>query len=238
MSDKLIPDAFLLAAGLGTRMRPLSEKTPKPLIKVAGKSLLSRVMSALRAEGVEDFVINAHHLAHQIHAFADSVPMDMPGISCTVSDEDELLDTGGGMKKALPLLKSDPVLVANTDTFWDPAEDKPLARMVARFTRGDVDAVLLCAHPARTLGFRRSHDFCLDPNQRIALDTGVPVIYAGVALIARHLFEDTPDGPFSANLIFDRLHEQGRLGGALLNASWYHVGDPEARDEVTAKLTE
>jgi len=214
------PDVMLLAAGLGTRMRPLTDERPKPLIPVAGIPLIERVMANARDEGAKRFIANAHYRAEQLLAhFAGGLKL---------SREAELLGTGGGVKYALPMLHADPFFVMNTDAFWPPGSDRPMTRMIDKFAAGDAEIVLLCAHPARATGFARSHDFCLDPFGRITSDYGAPVIYAGVALLKKNLFEDTPDGPFSLNALFDAALERETLMGVALDAPWFHVGDPEA----------
>lgn len=234
--DPPFPHVMLLAAGLGTRMRPLSASMPKPLIPVAGRALLDHVVDAATAEGATAFVINAHYLASRLVAHAGDLAARL-GIEIAVSDESErLLDTGGGLKQALPLLRSDPVLVMNTDAFWAGA-DRPLRRMIAQLETRDADIVLLCVHPRNATGFRRSHDFCLDPLGRVTRDAGAPVIYAGVALMRRSCLADTPDGPFSLNRVFEAALERERLYGAVLDAAWLHVGDPEAIAEAERVLS-
>jgi len=236
MPPRFPTDAILLAAGLGTRMRPLTDKTPKPLIRVAGTSLLERVATAAYAEGVRHFVVNAHYFPDQIRAALDALPLRLPGARFRLSDETgQRLETGGGAKKALALTDTDPVLIANTDAFYVGA-DTPLARLAARHPGDPAALTLLCAYPARTIGFRRSHDFCLDPRGRITRDTGLPVIYAGIALVGRKAFAGTPDGPFSFNDLLEAAADRENLSGVLLDAPWYHVGDPEALAETERLL--
>lgn len=213
------PDVMLLAAGLGTRLRPITDTVPKPLVPVAGQPLIERIMANARAEGATRFVANAHYRADQVLAHFGGL--------LKVNREAELLGTGGGVKAALPMLHSDPFLVMNTDAFWPLASDTPLQRMVSRYKATD-DVVLLCVQPHRATGFARSHDFCLDPSGRVTLDYGAPVIYAGVALVGKGLFAETPDGAFSLNLVFDAALERESLKGVMLDAPWFHVGDPEA----------
>ena len=222
------PDVMLLAAGLGTRMRPLTETLPKPLVPVAGVPLIERVMGNARAEGAKRFVANAHYRADQVLAHFGGL--------LKVSREDELLGTGGGVKRALPMLHSDPFLVMNTDAFWPAGSDTPIARMQQRYGE-EAEIVLLCVHPRNATGFARSHDFCLDPQGRITRDYGAPVIYGGVALLGKALFNDTPDGPFSLNDLFEAALEREMLFGVALNASWFHVGDPAALAEAERQLT-
>ncbi|MBJ3785688.1 nucleotidyltransferase family protein [Devosia sediminis] len=221
------PDVMLLAAGLGTRLRPITETVPKPLVPVAGTPLIERIIANARAEGATRFVANAHYRADQLLAHFGGL--------LKVNREAELLGTGGGVKAALPMLHSDPFFVMNTDAFWPPGSDAPLARMQARYARPD-DIVLLCVQPHRATGFGRSHDFCLDPMGQITLDYGAPVIYAGVALMAKGLFADTPDGAFSLNRLFEAALERETLKGVVLDAPWFHVGDPSALEAAQAAL--
>lgn len=222
------PDVMLLAAGLGARLRPITDTLPKPLVPVAGMPLIERVMANARAEGARRFVANAHYRADQVLAHFGGL--------LKVNREEALLDTGGGVKAALPMLHSDPFLVMNTDAFWPEGSDAPLARMQARY-EDEADIVLLCAQPARANGFARSHDFCLDPMGTITRDYGAPVIYAGVALMGRGLFADTPDGAFSLNLLFEAALERESLKGVVLDAPWYHVGDAEGLAAAERALT-
>lgn len=210
------PDVMLLAAGFGTRLRPLTDTLPKPLVPVSGIPLIERIMANARAEGARRFVANAHYRADQLIAHFGGL--------LKVNREDTLLDTGGGVKAALPMLSSEPFFVMNTDAFWPAGSDQPLGRMLTRYQGGD-DIVLLCAQPSRAHGFSRSHDFCLDPAGLITRDYGAPVIYAGVALMGRGPFDATPDGPFSLNLMFEAALERETLKGVVLDAPWFHVGD-------------
>lgn len=222
------PDVMLLAAGLGTRLRPMTETLPKPLVPVAGMPLIERIMANARAEGATRFVANAHYRADQLLAHFGGL--------LKVNREAELLGTGGGVKAALPMLHSDPFFVINTDAFWPAGSDTPLERMRPRY-QDDADMVLLCVQPHRATGFGRSHDFCLDPMGTITLDYGAPVIYAGVALMGKRLFEDTPDGAFSLNRLFEAALERESLKGVVLDAPWFHVGDPEALAAAEKALT-
>lgn len=221
------PDVMLLAAGLGTRLRPITDTLPKPLVPVAGIPLIERIIANARAEGATRFVANAHYRADQILAHFGGL--------LKVSREDELLGTGGGVKRALPMLASDPILVMNTDAFWPAGRDAPIARMIERY-HGPGDIVLLCVHPRDATGFARSHDFCLAPDGAITRDYGAPVIYGGVALMGKSLFEGTPDGAFSLNDLFEAALERGKVQGVALNAPWFHVGDPAALAEAERRL--
>jgi MurNAc alpha-1-phosphate uridylyltransferase len=223
------PDVMLLAAGLGTRMRPITDTIPKPLVPVAGVPLIERIMDNARAEGAKRFAANAFYKSDQILAHFGGL--------LKVSREDALLGIGGGIKRALPMLHSDPFFVMNTDAFWALGSDKPLERMLARFAQGEAQAVMLCVHPRDAVGFGRSHDFCLAPDGRITNDYGAPVINGGVTLLSRALFDDTPDGPFPFSVVLDRCRENETLFGVALDAPWFHVGDPASLAEAEKRLS-
>jgi MurNAc alpha-1-phosphate uridylyltransferase len=227
------PDVMILAAGLGKRMLPLTETTPKPLIKVAGKPLLDRVAALAHREGATRFVVNAHHHAEQMKPHVLALEASIGGTHFELSSETALLNTGGGVRAALPLLQTDPIFVMNADSLW-LGGDTPMARMRAAY---DGRIVLLCVHPFRASGFsRRSHDFCLAPDGEVTNDAGAPVIYAGTALIPRALIEAAPEGPFSLFTLFDQALDRGELRGVALGAEWLHVGDPAALAAAEAKL--
>jgi MurNAc alpha-1-phosphate uridylyltransferase len=218
-------------------MRPLTDMVPKPLVRVGGRALLDRVVGEALAAGLDRFVVNAHHHADQVAAHVAVLAARHPGAKFVVSREDgAVLGTGGGVKHALDRLSTDPVLVMNTDAFWVGGSGAPLERLIARFAGGGAEMVLLCVHPRDAHGFRRSHDFCLDPSGRITADAGAPVIYAGACLLARALFENAPDAPFSLADFLDLTRARGTLGGVVLDAPWLHVGDPEGLAEAEALL--
>lgn len=227
--EQLPREAVLLAAGLGTRMRPITEERPKPLIPVAGETLLARVVANAGDEGVRDFVVNTHYHAQQIADATHDLAKTMPGLHFSISPEpDRLLGTGGGARRAFAQIRAKSAFVFNTDAFWPKGSDRPLARMADMGAAHPGAVVLLCAHPARALGFvERSHDFCLNPLGQVTYDSGLPVIYAGVALMMGGHFDDTPEGPFSLLHIFERALADKALFGVLLNAPWLHVGDPQ-----------
>ena len=221
------PDVMLLAAGLGTRMCPLTDSLPKPLLPVAGTPLIERVIGNARAEGAKRLIANAHYRADQVLAHFGGL--------IKVSREDELLGTGGGVKRALPMLHSDPFFVMNTDAFWPEGSDQPLQRMIARHT-GPEDIVMLCVQPRRATGFSRSHDFCLAPDGLVTRDYGAPIIYGGVLLLGRDIFADTPDGAFSLYPLLEAALERETLKGVVLDAPWFHVGDPDGLAQAEGQL--
>ena len=227
------PDVMILAAGLGLRMRPLTESTPKPLLEVAGTALLERVAGLAHAEGARQFVVNAHHHAGQVAAFVAGLEGRLAGSRFRVSTEAVLRNTGGGLKAALELLEGDPILVMNSDSLW-LGGDRPLGRMLAGY---EGRLTLLCVHPVRASGFtRRSHDFCLAPDGEITPDRGAPVIYAGAALVPRRLVELAPEGAFSLYDLFEASLAAGDLRGVALGADWLHAGDPAALAAMAERL--
>lgn len=231
-----ITSAMLLSAGLGQRMRPLTLTTPKPLIKVAGKPIIDYGLAALRAQNITRVVANAHWLPEQIEQWAGK---QQPSV--TVSDErDLLLDTGGGVKKALPLLGPNPFFVLNSDSFWTEGAEPALSRMARRFT-DEMDCLLLLSALPASLGYEGLGDFTMDAQGRLSRRQGphvVPFVFAGAYLVRPCLFEDAPQGAFSMNLLWDKALEQGRLFGIRHDGRWLHVGTPQAIAPAEAALKE
>lgn len=228
------PRAMVLAAGLGTRMRPLTDTRPKPLVEVAGRALVDHVLDRLDEAGVEQAVVNAHHHADMLEAHLAT--RKTPAI--TISDERAtLLDSGGGIRKALPLLGSEPFYVINADTIWIEGIVPNLVRLGEAFDPSRMDAQLLLASTATSVGYDGRGDFSIDAEGRLARRAErevVPFVYAGAAIIRPELLADTPEGPFSLNLLFNRAIEAGRLYGLRLDGLWMHVGTPDAIAEAEA----
>jgi MurNAc alpha-1-phosphate uridylyltransferase len=220
--------AMVLAAGLGVRMRPLTNRLPKPLVTVAGKSLIDHVLDRLADAGVETAVVNVHHLASQIERHLAAWPA--PRI--TISDErGQLLDTGGGVVKALPLLGGAPFFHLNADTIWIDGVKPNLVCLAEMFDPGRMDALLLLAATSTSVGYSGRGDFTMAPDGRLIRRPErevAPFVYAGVAILNPALFSTAPPGAFSLNLLFDRAIEAGRLYGLRLEGVWMHVGTPEA----------
>ena len=220
--------AMVLAAGKGARMRPLTDKVPKPLVAVGGKPLLDHVLNRLAEAGVETAVVNVHYLADQIEHYL--IGWQTPRI--VISDErDALLDTGGGVVKALPVLGAAPFFHVNADTIWIDGVKPNLLQLAATFDAGRMDALLLLAVTSGSVGYAGRGDFTMAPDGRLARRRErevVPFVYAGVAILNPALFSTAPPGAFSLNLLFDRAIEAGRLYGLRLDGVWMHVGTPEA----------
>lgn len=219
---------MILAAGLGTRMRPLTERMPKPLVPVSGKPLITYILEPLTRAGVQRIVINAHHHAEQIYAFAKTWTAQ----SLIISDEtDALLDSGGGVKKALPHFDQSPFFVLNADSFWIDGPRSNLFRMAEAWDPAKMDILLLVASGGQVTGYAGPGDFTMGADARLTRRQErhvAPFVYAGVAIMSPELFFDTPDGPFSLNLLFNRAIESERLFGLRLDGEWLHVGTPDA----------
>jgi MurNAc alpha-1-phosphate uridylyltransferase len=224
-----ITRAFVLAAGLGTRMRPVTDTLPKPLVAVAGKPLLDHALDRAAEAGLTDAVVNIHWLAEQIetHLARRTGPPRL-----TVSDEREaLLETGGGIRKALPLMGAAPFVVLNSDSFWLEGPVPNLSRLIAAWDGARMDALLLVAPTTTSLGYEGAGDFLMAADGRLERRGErkvAPFIYAGVAILKPALFADTPEGAFSLNRLFDKAIASERLFGMRLDGQWLHVGTPEA----------
>lgn len=220
--------AMVLAAGLGLRMRPLTDTMPKPLVKVAGHALLDHVLDKLDAAGVADAVVNVHYLPDQIiaHVAARSYP------KVIISDErDAVLGTGGGVVKALPHLGNAPFFHLNADTMWIDGVRPNLARLAEAFDPATMDVLLLMAPTASSIGYSGSGDYAMLADgalRRRKENQVVPFVYAGVAILSPALFADAPPGDFSLTTMFDRAGDRGRLFGLRLDGVWMHVGTPDA----------
>ncbi len=224
--------AMVLAAGLGQRMRPLTDTKPKPLVEVAGKPLIDHVLDQLAAAGAERAVVNVHYRAEQIieHVAARKRPQ------ITISDErGVLLGTGGGVVKALPQLGSTPFFHMNSDTIWIDGVTPNLLRLAQAFDSSSMDALLLLAPASGSIGYAGRGDFAMAGDGRLQARSErdvAPFVYAGAAILSPALFRDVPQGEFPLTLLFKRAQEQGRLLGLRLEGLWIHVGTPEAVREA------
>ena len=220
--------AMVLAAGFGTRMRPLTDRMPKPLVPVAGRPLLDHVLDKLAEAGVADAVVNVHYLPDQIidHTATRAKPR------ITISDErDAVLGTGGGVVKALPHLGDAPFFHLNADTLWIDGAQPNLTRLADAFDPARMDILLLMAPTADSIGYSGSGDYAMLPDgalRRRKEREVVPFVYAGVAILSPAIFAGAPSGEFALTKLFDRAGEQGRLFGLRLDGLWMHVGTPDA----------
>jgi len=220
--------AMVLAAGLGKRMRPHSDALPKPLVAVAGKPLIDYALDRLAEAGVERAVVNVHYRAELIEQHLAS--RTRPRI--VISDERaELLETGGGIVKALRLIGDAPFVLLNSDTLWVDGVRPNLARLATAFDPARMDALLLLAATATSIGYAGRGDYRMLADGRLVRRGErdvVPFVYAGAAILAPALFADAPEGAFSLTRLFDRAAERERLFGLRLEGVWMHVGTPDA----------
>jgi len=221
--------AMILAAGLGKRMRPLTATTPKPLIEVNGQALIDHGMDRLAAAGVKTCVVNVHYLADLVEVHVRR----REDMEIVVSDERaQLLETGGGIKKALPLLGGEPFFQLNADTcYWVEGVKPNLEHMIDAWDDSRMDALLLIAETVKSIGYggRGDFDMARDGSLTRRSEKGVtPFAYAGAALLHPRLFDNAPDGPFSMNTLFDEAIENGRLFGVQMEGLWLHIGTPDA----------
>ncbi len=220
--------AMVLAAGLGVRMRPLTDQVPKPLVRVAGRTLLDHVLDKLSDAGVNEAVVNVHYLPDQIidHVATRSWP------HVIISDErDAVLGTGGGVVKALPLLGPAPFFLVNADTLWIDGVRPNLARLAEAFDPQRMDILLLMAPTTSSIGYGGRGDYAMLPDGALRKRREhqvVPFVYAGAAIMSPSLFADAPSGDFSLTKMFDSANEQERLFGLRLDGVWMHVGTPDA----------
>jgi MurNAc alpha-1-phosphate uridylyltransferase len=228
--------AMVLAAGLGTRMRAFNGRIPKPLVTVGGKALLDYVLDRLAEQGVERAVVNVHHLADQIERHLAG--RERPRI--VISDErSELLGTAGGVIKALPELGDAPFFHINSDTIWIDGPQPNLERLAAAFDPARMDALLLLAPTASSIGYSGRGDFAMAADGRLTRRGErevVPFVYAGAAILTPAFFAGVPAGPSSMSPLFDRAIEAGRLCGLRLEGVWMHVGTPEAVKAAEAAI--
>ena len=233
MSD--VKRAMIMAAGFDTRMRPLTDDRPKPLVQVAGRTLLDHALDRLVAAGVSMVVINLHYRAQMVK---DHLAR-RGDIEIHYSMEDEILGTGGGVAKALPLFKGEPFFILNSDSVWVEGASPALTAMQRLWEAQRMDGLLLLAAMTTAMGYEGRGDFLLDVHGQIARVpelTSSPYAYPGVQIVHPRLFEGAPEGAFSTNIMWDRAIAKGRLFGTRLEGVWIHVGTPEARDEAEAYL--
>lgn len=230
-------DAMVLAAGLGKRMRPLTATRPKPLVEVAGRTMLDRALDHIRAAGVARAVVNVHYLADRVEAHLKARDQ---GIEVRLSNERaELLETGGGVAKALPLIDSDPFYVVNSDNLWIDGPVDTLKLLAQRWDPAQMDALLLLVPLARAEGYDGSGDFHMDAGGKLKRRKGVrvaPFVFSGLQMLSKKLLDDAPEGPFSLNWAYDKALAEGRLFGAVHQGLWFHVGTPKAVTATEALL--
>jgi MurNAc alpha-1-phosphate uridylyltransferase len=233
-----VTTAIVLSAGLGTRMAPANNAVPKPLVKLGGKALIDQVLDRHVEAGVTRVVVNVHHKANLIeqHLKARRRP------SVEISDEREkLLDTGGGVKKALPRLGNGPFLIHNADSVWIEGVGSNLARLMQAWDDARMDCLMMLALASHSLGYHGRGDFAFESDGRIRRrrmeQELVPFAFTGVSLAHPRLFEGSPEGAFSLNLAWDKAIAAGRAYGVRMEGTWMHVGSPDALAQAEQQLT-
>ena len=227
--------AMVLAAGLGTRMRPLTDTMPKPLVPVDGRALIDHVLDRLQDVGVTEVVINTHYLAEQLEDHLSK--RKTPDIQ--ISREDELLDTGGGIANALEMLGDEPFYVVNTDAFWLNGPFYALSRIAGTWKDDEMDGLLLLHSTIEAYGYTGRGDFSAGGDGLLTrrLEGEVsPWLFTGIQLLHPRLFDDAPQGALSLNVLYDRVMENERLFGAVHDGEWFHVGSPEGLEEAESYM--
>jgi MurNAc alpha-1-phosphate uridylyltransferase len=227
---------MVLAAGLGTRMKPLTDDRPKALVTVSGRALIDHVLDRLVAAGVRRAVVN-------VHAYADTLEAHVKrrtDIEIAISDERaQLMETGGGIRQARSLLGNAPIVVCNIDSVWEEPNGSAIARLAAGFDPATCGARLMLAAMDQCLGFDGAGDFFMDENGVLSFRDALPQspwAYMGAQIIDPRVVDNEPLEPFSFTRVWRRLASEGRLHGAPLGGYWMHVGDPRARAEAEARL--
>lgn len=233
--------AMVLAAGLGLRMRPLTDNIPKPMVALAGRPLIDHVLDRLAAAGVGQAVVNGHYCADVLFEHLRVRTLSQAKPDLLISDERGLLlDTGGGVKKALPLLGGEPFVAHNSNSVWlEGAGGANLERMFAAWDAGRMDCLLLLAEVETSLGYDGAGDFSMSQDGKLARrgeGEQAPYVFAGVSVIHPDLFDGAPEGAFSLNVLFDKAIAAGRLFGFVLRGLWMHVGAPDALHEAERRI--
>jgi len=220
--------AMVLGGGMGKRMLPLTADIPKPMVRLKGRTLIDHVLDRIAAAGVARAVVNVHYCADKLESHLKQ--RKKPEI--LISDErQQLLDTGGGVNKALPLLGKEPFLIHNSDSVWIEGVGSNLERLFSFWNPDSMDSVMLLASAATSLGYDGSGDFAMDKDGRL-IRRGerqmAPFVFTGVSIAHPRLFEGSPEAPFSLNVLWSRSIAAGRAWGVRMEGVWMHVGTPEA----------
>lgn len=230
--------AMVMAAGLGKRMRPLTATRPKPLVEVAGRTLLDHCIDRLKEGGVERAVVNVHYLADSVEAHLRT---RVSGIEIAVSDErGQLMETGGGLMQAKDMIDADPFLCVNSDNLWVDGPVNALRLLAGRWDADEMDALLLLVPQARANNHSGKGDFHMDPMGRLSrrkANRVAPFVFTGIQMLSKSVLTDAPDGPFSTNLFWNRAIEAGRCFGVVHQGMWFDVGTPQAIPATEAMLT-
>ncbi|WP_417621591.1 nucleotidyltransferase family protein [Parasphingorhabdus sp.] len=233
----VIKTAMVMAAGLGTRMRPLTETRPKPLVEVGGKAMIDHCFEKLAEAGIHKAVVNVHYLADKLEAHLAALQYP---IEIRVSDErQQLMETGGGLVQAEPLIHEPNFFCINSDNLWTDGPTNSLHQIAQAWDDTKMDALLLLIPHASAHNYQGTGDFHLDRENRISRklpDQPAPLIFSGIQLMSKRLLRDAPSGPFSTNILWERAIGEGRLFGIVHQGEWFEVGSPEAIAPTEAAL--
>ncbi|MEH6629641.1 MAG: nucleotidyltransferase family protein [Halopseudomonas aestusnigri] len=230
-----ITTAMVLAAGFGKRMRPLTDTTPKPLVPVLGTPMLETILDKLKASGFNRIVVNAFYLKDQIRNYLES----KGDAALIYSEENTILETGGGVTFALPKLGDKPFVVVNGDVCWLDGVEPALQRLVDQWDEEKMEALLLLQPTSSAVGYEGSGDFTMNSDGYLARrgeSDNAPFVYAGIQILHPKLFQEVPNGAFSLNYVFDKALAKRRLCGLEHDGEWFHVGTPEGLAEVEGIL--
>ena len=230
-----ITKAMVLAAGRGTRMQSLTDDLPKPLIRVAGKCLMDYVFDHIETQGLRDVVVNVCYLGDKIRSHCAS----RRSVRFSFSEEDEALETGGGVKKALPLLNAESFFVINSDPLWTDGSIPALERLARAWNPDTMDALLLLVPTSRAFGHDGTGDYFIEngfPVRKTDAAAGAAYVFGGVQILKASLFDDAPDGKFRLVSLYDKAQAAKRLACVVHDADWFHVGTPDARLTAERKL--
>ena len=228
--------AMVLAAGRGRRLKPFSDTSPKPLLAIAGRTLLDRTLDLLMEAGIEDVVVNLHYLGEKIHEHLN----ERDDVRILYSEEAELLETGGGLLNALSHFENEPFFVVNGDVLWQDAGRPALSRLVQAWDDATMDGLLLVHPLARASGYDGKGDFEMDETGHLERKrpATAPFVFTGIQLLHPRLFAASPKGRFSLNLLYDRALSTGRLFGLAHEGAWYHIGTMEGLELAEARFQE
>jgi MurNAc alpha-1-phosphate uridylyltransferase len=230
---------MVMAAGMGTRMRPLTVHRPKPLIQIGPETLLDHVLGHLRRAGIGKIIVNVHYLADQIEAHLAQYARDF---DVSISDErGQLLETGGGLMQAKPLFSSDPLFCVNTDNVWIDTQENSLAKMTAHWDDAKIDVLMLLVPTAHAQHHAGSGDFFIENDgqlrRRGTADTA-PFVWTGIQILSQRLLVNPPSAKFSTNILWDRAMAQGRMFAVEHAGAWIDVGTPDAVAPAAAALAQ
>jgi N-acetyl-alpha-D-muramate 1-phosphate uridylyltransferase len=229
MTPAPIKTAMTLAAGFGTRMRPLTNDRPKPMVELDGKPMIDHVLARLQTAKIERCIVNLHYQADVLENHLKQ-RTHQPAISFS-NERDELLDTGGGVKRALPLIGNDPFILHNSDSVWIESETDNIAQLIAHYDPKKMDCLLLMAPTKTSIGYDGNGDFLIDSDGRLRRRTKneiSPNVFTGVSIQHPRLFDNSSEGAFSINLLWDSAISKGRVFGIPFDGTWMHVGTPDA----------